>query len=335
MDICLALGGGGIKGIAHLGVIQCLEEAGFKIRAVAGTSAGGLVGSVYAAGYSPREILSITESLKPGKMYTRQSSDRPSLLGYTGLAEALTEMLGDTQFSDLKIPFACTAVDIRTSQEMYLNQGRVLDAVLATIAIPGVFPSKLHGEEELVDGSVLDPVPVSLARCLAPRLPVVAVVLNPAKEDFHRVPEFNFIPPASLPIPPPLIEGLARMRVAQAFRIFVQSMDVSARMLTELRLEIDRPDVIIRPDVYRYGLLDVVQPQELVQAGELAAVAALPLIHKTLSWPNRVIRAIKTYRSSQVDNDPRHLVPPPGTTGEKISKSNAALPDKEAQRERP
>lgn len=294
MEISLALGGGGIKGIAHIGVIECLEKAGYKIRAIAGTSAGGLVGSIYAAGYSPREILEIAESLNPNhRLYARHPNDGPSLIGYTGLAEALIAVLGEYKFAELKIPFACTAVDIRTSQEVYLNQGCVMDAVLATIAIPGVFPPKMNGEAEMVDGSVLDPVPVHLVRCLNQSLPVIAVVLNPAREEWYRIPQFNILPPMGLPIPSPIIEGFARMRLARAFQIFLHSIDISSRMLTEMRLEVDRPEVIIRPEVHQYGLLDTVNPRELFEAGYQAAEQALPQIQKTLSWPNAFSRNIR------------------------------------------
>lgn len=293
MEISLALGGGGIKGIAHIGVIDCLEKAGFTIASIAGTSAGGLIGAVYAAGYSPAEILNVIETLNPNRMYSRQPSDRPSLMGYSGLAAALVEILGESLFSDLKIPFACTAVDIRSSQEVYLNEGSVIDAVLATIAVPGVFPPKVRGETELVDGGVLDPVPVNLARCMSPKLPVIAVALNPDRSEWQQLPQFNFSPPVSLPIPTPIVEGIARLRIAQAFQTFLHSQDITARMITELRLEVDRPEVIIRPDVHRYGLLDAVQPRELITAGYAAAQSAIPDIRKTYSWPNTMLRILR------------------------------------------
>ena len=294
MDISLALGGGGIKGLAHIGVLECLEDAGFKIRSIAGTSVGGLVGAVYAAGYTPREILAVVNSINPDKLYVRHPSDAPSLLGYTGLADALVDVLGESQFTDLKIPFACTAVDTKTTHEIYLNEGRVLDAVLAAIAIPGIFPPLIRGNAELVDGGILDPIPVNLARCMSPKLPVIAVALNPDRADWHRIPEFNIVPPPSLPIPAPLIEGFSRMRIGQAMRMFLHSMDITARMLTELKLEVDKPDVIIRPDVHDYGMLDAVEPEKLVEAGRRGAVEAVPRIHKSLSWSNTIKRVLRS-----------------------------------------
>jgi NTE family protein len=302
MDICVALGAGGVRGVAHIGVLDCLEKAGFRIRAVAGTSIGGLIGAVYCNGYSPSEIGLILESFDQSQLFTRKSTDGPSLLGYTGLAEGLIDILGETVFTDLKIPFACTAVDIHTSQEVYLNEGRVLDAVLATIAVPGIFPPKMRGEAELIDGAILDPVPVNLARLLAPTLPVVAVALSPGQEEWHQAPQFNIMPPVSLPIPTPILDGFARLRVAQAFNIFTRSINISSQMLTELRLQIDRPEVIIRPPVNQYGLLDVVAVSELISAGYQAADKSIPQIKKSGSWLSTMIRILQQPPRSQAKN---------------------------------
>jgi NTE family protein len=305
MDICLALGGGGIRGLAHIGVIDCLEKAGFRIRAVAGTSIGGLIGAVYTSGYSPAEIAQILGSIDQNSLFARRSTDGPSLLGYTGLAQALIDILGENDFSDLKIPFACTAVDLHTSQEVYLNEGRVLDAVLATIAVPGIFPPKIRGEAELIDGAILDPVPVKLARLLTPTLPVIAVVLNPSQSEWPKQPQFSFVPPAALPIPTPILDGFARLRVAQAFNIFLQSYAISSQMLTELRLEIDRPDIIIRPPVHQYGLLEAAPINELIAAGTQAAEMQIPKIRKTVSWLNTMIRILRQPPRSRA-NDPTY-----------------------------
>lgn len=294
MEVTLALGGGGIKGIAHLGVIKFLEEAGVKVRAIAGTSVGGLVGAVYAAGFQVDEIQKIVENMNSSRMYTRQPGDGPSLMGYTGLAETLTQVLGSYQFSDLKIPFACTAVDIQTSQEIYLNQGLVTDAVLATIALPGIFPPKKRGTAELVDGGVLDPVPVRLARQMEPTLPVIAVALNPAQEEWDRLPMFNITPFVPFPVPPPIMESFTRMRIGQAITIYVDAMDITCRMLTELRLKVDKPEVIVRPDVHEFGLIDKGDPKKLIKAGYLAAADALPEIKKSISWANSMLRILRS-----------------------------------------
>lgn len=312
MEIGLALGGGGVKGIAHIGVLQCLEDAGITVRALAGTSAGGMVGAVYAAGYRPKEILALLESVDPRRLYARHSGDGPSLMGYTGLAEALVAALGDSQFSDLKLPFACVAVNTRTSQEVYLTNGPVVEAVLATIAFPGVLPPMIRGDAELVDGGILNPVPVNLARWLAPTYPVVAISLSPARSEWQAISQGDDLPAyMPLPIPSQILESFSRMRVGQSLRIFLQSMDISARMMTELRLEADKPEVIIRPDVAAIGTFDTVDPQQVYQIGYQAASLAMPLITQTNAWKKRLHRYIRPPRARlQTDGLPKD--DPPG-----------------------
>ena|SRR5271157_959535 len=290
-DLALALGGGGMKGIAHIGVIRLLESYGFNIRAIAGTSVGGLIGAVYAAGYKTSEIENIINGIEWNHFFKRDRHDGPSLLGLQGITETLINILGDRQFSDLVIPFACTAVDLHCDQEIILSHGTVVDAMQATIAVPGIFPPKQIGESLLIDGGVLDPVPVALARWLAPTLPIVAVCLSPVPEGWSYLPSFHV--PSSSPIPAPIIEQFAHLRIGQAFQIYLRSMDVTSRMLAELRLQVDHPDVLIRPDVYRYGLLDEANPEELIQAGVKATIKSLPEIMKALSWSNQISRRFR------------------------------------------
>jgi NTE family protein len=235
----------------------------------------------------------MVEHLTPARLYARGPNDGPALLGYQGLADLLDEVIGDREFSDLKIPFSCTAVDLHTAHEVYLNTGRVRECALATMAIPGIFPAVPISGAALIDGGVLDPVPVRLARLLAPNLPVIAVALNPNRDEWDPLPQFNLTPPMPLPIPTQLLEGFARMRLGQALQIFVQSIDITARMLTELRLEMDRPEVIIRPAVHQYGMLDAIDPHILYQAGVESTRAALSNIRRELSWPSTIYRILR------------------------------------------
>lgn len=290
MDIALALGGGGVKGIAHIGVLHALEQAGFRIRAIAGTSIGGLVGGIYAAGNSPLKILQTVQQLDMTSIYRRGSEEGPALLGHAGMVEVLNSLLPHHRFEDLKIPFACTAVDIRSHREIYLTQGDVTQAILATTAFPGVLPPQEHKDMLLVDGGVLDPVPVLLARKLAPNLPVLAIVLQPPPEDWDKVPEGDLLTTTPLPIPSPLLQGFIRMRIGQAARIFIEAMDINSRMLTELRLQVDKPEIILRPNVFRFGIFEPADPLVLFNAGKEAVESELKRISEAFSWKGKIIR---------------------------------------------
>jgi NTE family protein len=288
-DVVLALGGGGAKGIAHVGILRVLEAEGFTIHAVAGTSAGGMVGALIACGYNSYDIEKVLSGLSNPRLFTRGPNDGPSLMGLQGVSEALIEAIGNRTFDQLSIPFACTAVDVNKSQEVILAQGLVHEALLATAAVPGIFPPRRMGDYLLVDGGVLDPVPVGLARWLAPSYPIIAVCLHPAPEKWAQLPTQLAIPDQA-PFPKPLLEQFAKMRLGQAFQIFINSFETTGRMVAELRMQQDHPDVIIRPDVAAYGLLDQVKTQELIKIGEAAALQALPEIKQALSWSNKVSR---------------------------------------------
>lgn len=284
-DIALALGGGGAKGHAHIGVIRVLEREGFNIRAISGTSAGGLWGAFYAAGYSAQEIEQRMHQGQRDDLYARKSNEGPAMLGLAGVEDLLVETLGERNFEDLRIPFAVTAVDINTAEAIVLRHGRVRDALLATIAVPGIFPPRPFNGRVLIDGGVLDPVPVNLARELAPGLPVVAVVLSPPIDEWVKP-----SPPRLLDSLPFLSNYFSRLRIARAFNIFLRSVDIGGAMLTELRLELDQPEVVIRPEVPHIGLLDDVDGREVAELGALAAELALPDLRRAVGWRSRLSR---------------------------------------------
>jgi NTE family protein len=285
MNITLALSGGGVKGFAHVGALRVLERDGFQIRALAGTSAGGLIGALYAAGYSPDEMEERLIDIDQGSLFSRMHGDGPSLFGFGGVTTILKELLGEHSFEDSRIPLAVTATDLTTGLPVVIKQGRLVNAVLATSAVPGVFPAREVGNHLLVDGGILNPVPVAEARALYPNAPVVAVVLSPplgwrleTKDDMA-----TSIPQLMTNLP--LVYRLAgRLRLAQAFNLFLQSMDLAGLMLLDKQLKLEKPEVIIRPKLSQIGLIDHVDIPEVIRAGEQATEDALSEIHKVVGW---------------------------------------------------
>jgi NTE family protein len=271
-EISLALGGGGSKGYAHLGVIRALIDLGFSIQAIAGTSAGGMAAAIYAAGYSPDQVLERISTVRQEDLFGFGRG--PALLSNSGIQEVLKEFLADLKFSELRIPIALTAVDLKEMSPVVLKDGSVLDAVMATTAIPGVFPPQEHQDQVLVDGMVLDPVPVSLARSLAPGIPVIAVSLTPEPEKWKITSPWDSKPAN------PLLRPIARLRIAKAFDIYLRSMDITLHMLGELKLELDKPDVVLRPDVAHIGSLDRVDVLEVARLGDQAVQEARQALKK-------------------------------------------------------
>ena len=288
MEVTVALGGGGTRGTAHIGVLRALEEAGFIIRAVAGTSIGSIVGILYASGHSPKEIEDIFLAVDQTKLYGWPLSEGPGLLGIRGIQDFLNHELSNLTFQDLKIPTAVVAVDLNSNREIFLEKGSVVDAILGSIAVPGLFPPREIDGFRLIDGGTLDPVPVRAARGLAPGLPVIAVTLMAPLQIPTSSPGV-----VSLPVTNPIAVQFARMNITQAFRIFADSVDIASRQMAELRLSIDEPELIIRPDVYGINLLDRVNVKEIVRRGEDATRAVLPGLLKEVSYPARLQRQFR------------------------------------------
>lgn len=288
MDITLALGGGGAKGNAHIGVLRKLEAEGFRIRAVAGTSFGGIVAAMYAFGKTPDQIEELFAGVDQNRLYGHATGDGPSLLGLAGASKLFDDAFGAATFDDLHLPCALTGVDLKSAREVILTEGLVRDAILATIALPGIFPPRKFQDWELVDGGTLDPVPVQVARMLAPGLPVVAVVLTSPVGEPTRTME------VSIPYIPNIItRRLTRMRPAQAFDIFLQAVDIGNRQMAELQLEADDPEIIIRPAVTHIQLLDKVDVHEVAKLGEAAVEAALPELKRVTAWPAKLARSFR------------------------------------------
>lgn len=275
--IALALGGGGVKGLSHIGILRRLEQHGFQICAIGGTSIGALVGAFYALGYSVDEIERMFTDFKPSKLYGQMRGQEPSFLGLGGLTRRLRELIGERTFADLKLPFAVDAVWLEHGKEITLREGPLVDALLASMALPGVFPVKFINRMGLIDGGMLNTVPVGAARSLAePQAPVVAVALTaplgvPATMQRIYFPKF---------VPRWLADAIKRLRFLQALDVLLLSQDMMMRALTKFHLENEPPDFIIRPAVEHLNMLQPASTPELVKKGEDAVDAALPQLLK-------------------------------------------------------
>jgi NTE family protein len=273
--IGLALGGGGARGLAHIGLLRVLEREGIPIRSIAGTSMGGLVGALYAAGLSladveteVRRYSQISEQLK--LIDVSISGAGLSIRGrriYNFLADLIGESL---TFADLKLPLAMVAVDILTGRDVILQGGTVIDAVRATISVPGVFMPMDLGPYRLVDGGVLNNVPVDVAHTLGDG-PVVAVDVLPSFAE-------------NAPGRPALESGLQLSLGPAYLRETYNVLMIMIAAITDERLLHAPPDLLIRPtlppDVTL--LVGFSRADEIITSGEVAAEAALPGIRALL-----------------------------------------------------
>ncbi|MHB1176705.1 MAG: patatin-like phospholipase family protein [Daejeonella sp.] len=185
MKIGLVLSGGGIRGIAHLGVLQALTEAGIKFHMISGTSAGSIVGALYCQGMEPYEILQIFLKTRLYR-FLRPAFRNPGLLSLDHTRSLFIEHLPHDSFEGLKIPLVITATDFSQGKLVYFSSGKLIQSVLASCSIPGVFKPIIIDGKMYVDGGVLNNFPIEPLRTTCDfiigsscnHLPVVDKIVN-------------------------------------------------------------------------------------------------------------------------------------------------------------
>ena len=163
MKIGLALSGGVVRGMAHLGVLTVLHCHGIHIDVVSGTSAGSIMGAMVAGGYSPMEIQQMSMSLG-WREVVRPVWPREGFLSFAGLEQMFIDLIGDISFSDLQLPFAAVAMDINSGDEVVLTEGRLAPAVRASCSVPGFATPVVLNGRSLTDGGIINNLPVTVAR---------------------------------------------------------------------------------------------------------------------------------------------------------------------------
>lgn len=160
--IGLAFGGGGARGMSHIGAIKAFEEYGLKFDYVCGTSVGSIIGAAYANGMKWQEILEVAKSLKEKDIRTSKVFFMPSKTD--GIESLMTETLGDIKVEDLKMPFSAVAVDIKTTKEVCISHGQLCKAVAGSCCVPGIFQPVEFGERLLCDGGLQNTIPANIPR---------------------------------------------------------------------------------------------------------------------------------------------------------------------------
>lgn len=276
----LALSSGGAKGLAHIGVIQVLEENGIEIAAVAGTSMGAYVGGLWCAGHDGEELAALAASMGSKRdLWSLVDPVFPPRRGFVRghrIRERLEASLDGKTFSDLDRPFVAVATEFETLERAVLDEGDVASAIVASLAIPGVVVPVLRDGVEYIDGGVCDPLPVRLAREYFELDAVIGV---------------NVLPPVGslrTAHPSPLNRGRWSRAMGAANRhlnYFARGnlLDVlrAAAMGSQMRL-VERSkrhaDILISPISPKTGWHDYHRHAEYIEMGRDAAMKALPEI---------------------------------------------------------
>ncbi len=296
--IGLALGGGAARGFAHIGVLRTLIAHGIVPDVIVGTSIGAVVGGCYAAKEMDNlESWARTLTVRGVLSYLDISLSGSGLISGGHLASRLESGLKESRIDDLPIRFAAIATEFNTGHEIWLTRGRLSDALRASYALPGIFPPVLIGGRWLVDGALVNPVPVSAARALGARL-VIAVNLN--SDLFgrgtiiasHGSDDSDIVSAAAKPNG---IRGMfsgERSLRRQFFgrrgrpglpTVMVEAFNVMQDRITRARLAGDPPDVLISPRLGAIGWFDFHRAGEAVDIGAEAAEKAMDSVSEAVT----------------------------------------------------
>lgn len=294
--IGLALGGGGARGWSHIGVLRVLEENNVPVCCVAGTSIGALVGAAYASGsLDSLEKLAREMGLRDVFNYFFDLPGASGLVRGRRVTRLLMDHIQAQQIEDMRIPFAAVSADLVSGQETVLDHGDPIEAIRASIAVPGIFTPVAHNGKMLVDGGIVNPVPVDVARKLGAHH-VIAVEVNPVRLSDRFAGAAAGQNPLDLMNTDGFREAGMGDKIAMLAGEFrrgretkIGMLDVLGRasqimqtQIAQVRLQEMAPAVLIRPKVSEIEFMKFNEAAKAIEAGRRAAESALPEIRKLL-----------------------------------------------------
>lgn len=272
----LALSSGVARGWAHIGAIRALARLGVSFDIVAGCSAGSFVGACYLAQeLDGLEAWALSLTKRRIVRYIDLHFGRGSLLSGNRIVEEMRRLLGARRIEDLRNPFVAVATDLTTGHEIWLQNGGLVEAVRASISLPGLLPPMAFGDRTLADGALVDPLPVAPCRALGADL-VVAVNLN--TDIIGKMVRTSAAPRTAIGFDPMVlgvqdpVDPDPRKQESQAslFSVMTTSLSIMQDRLTRSRLAGDPPDVQITPRVGHIGLLEFERAREAIAEGEIS-----------------------------------------------------------------
>lgn len=271
----LALGSGSARGLAHIGVIKALEQAGLRPDVVTGTSMGAVVGAMYAAGKTPEELEAIATSFDVKSLLALAdvALQRGAVMAGEKVEAFLAEHLPE-RFEDLTMPFGCASTDLTTGHGVKHTAGDLRRAVRASLSIPVIFAPVTGDGHVLVDGFLTDPIPVALARQLGAEVVVAVdvcgsgtVTADDGQQDSGLVRDLIGVLRG---------EPRQRRRGTSGLEVLSASVEIMERHVAQNALR--SADVVLSPDVHGYPGYDFVSAADIIAAGERAGRAAVKAI---------------------------------------------------------
>ncbi|MAF86104.1 MAG: patatin family protein [Dehalococcoidales bacterium] len=262
----LALSSGAARGWAHIGVLGVLEKEDIPIDMIAGTSAGALIGALYAGGKDADQLKKLTMAIDRKTVASLTDPTLPKTGFFEGkkIKDWMRSIIDKVEFRDLRMPFACVATDIQTGEEVVIKQGSVVEGVRASSSAPVIFSIVKWQGRYLVDGGLVNPVPVSVLKDMGADF-IIAVNVVPSVSD--RVNGGNKEP----------IEDFKEPNI---FSIILRAICIAGYQAVQTSL--NGADVVIKPQVAHIGFVDMHRARECIKQGELAAAASIREIKRQL-----------------------------------------------------
>ncbi len=276
MTVGIALGSGSAKGLAHIGVLEVLEQRGVYPEVVTGTSMGALVGAAYASGIPLSRIKEIALSINRNSI-KEIFSPHFSVYGFVSQEKIrgfLQELFGERKIEQLPRKFACIATDVRTGEEIIFREGSVVDAVLASISIPVLFPPVRLNERFLVDGGLVNPVPVDAARNLGADFVIAVNVISPLRRkrymgEFERSQKKQKEEKSFMTRLKEVVMGFfeKEYEVPHILESFFSALDIMEEEIVFSHLKLNPPDILIQIDTSDFKSKEFYRAEEIIMRG--------------------------------------------------------------------
>ena len=279
-SVRLVLGSGGARGMAHIGVIEELEKEGFQIKEVVGCSMGAVVGGIYCAGYLTdykHWLIKLTK-LDVFLLLDFTLSSQGFVKGEK-VFKAMEEFIGDHQIENFKIPFTAVAADLLNKKEVLYKTGSLFKALRSSIAIPTVFTPVIGGRAQLVDGGVINPLPIDLVKREDHEI-IVAVNLNanipygapnlPVEENTEKAAYLKMLDFIRSTLPRFESKNESTAENLGLFDILNKSYDLTQDRLTELMIQVHKPDMVINISRDACGVFEFYRANEIIEEGRKA-----------------------------------------------------------------
>jgi NTE family protein len=308
-SLALVLGSGGARGFAHIGVLKVCEREGLPVDLIVGTSIGALIGGAYASGMTAGEMEEVALSMRMWRLLSLTDTGHTStaLMGGSRVEKLVRKLVGDKTFADTRVSFACVAVDMAAEQQVVLRDGDLASAIRASISTPILFAPVSREGRLLVDGAVLNPMPVDVARDLGARVVVAVTNLGTPKSRLAVYADGDGADDMGHGATPHLPKraysraaSLIRSRCSAppVYKLACRSVELMQRELSEARLE--EADLVIAPQRNGTSFYDFHEAKKMIDLGARAAESALGHIERLTADtpPKRAASADGAYRAA-------------------------------------